>query len=302
MSGYAQLFSRAYAVTLSDPKSTTGTRFGNMDAAGTALRCGFEIKKDALGAPNTGKITLYNLEPALRSAITIGWRVTLSAGYAGFVDQLFTGDVSAVVTTRSGPDITTEMTAQDGGRSLLNASFNQKYPKGTPLSSILKDVTKAMGVKPGIVLGLPDYRLGRSQTLCGGCAHVLHVCLDRHGIQFSVQNGKLNMYPKGKHLGTQAVVVSAATGMINIPSITNEALKFESLLNPMLVPGQLLQLRSSTAASIKYYTVRSASFEGDTHDAAWKVAVEAAPVTQPVQVLTPAHGLDYGAAVVAGTS
>lgn len=312
MSANVTFFGRSYEITLSAPKSATGWRFGNTIAAQSALRVAFEVKRDSLQTPNTGKITLYNLNPQLRASITEGWQVTLSAGYSGFVDQIFSGEVASasasrgasetmtVSTTRQGPDIATQLQAIDGGTSLLNASFNRAYPAGTTLAHILKDVGKAMAVQPGVAVGVPNYALTRSQTLSGGCTQVLHALLDRHGIEFSVQNGKLNMIPKGQNLGKTAVVVSQNSGMINVPSSTSAAAKFESLLNPMLVPGQLAEIQSQSAQASGYYTVRTATFEGDSHGDAWKVTCECERVVDTVLELAPAHGFDYSSAVVPG--
>lgn len=291
------LFGRAYRVVLSAEKEATGTAFGNMAPGQGALRVAFEIKKDALQTPNTGKITLFNLQPNLRSAITKGWRIKVQAGYQGLVDQVFVGSVTTAKTQRAGPDITTEVEAADGGESLLNASFNQKYPAKTPLWQILQDVARAMDVLPGVVLGLPNYSISRAQTLCGGCSQVLHVCLDKHGLTFSVQNGKLNILPKNAHLDTAAIVVSQNTGMLGVPSVTGDALRFEALLNPRLVPGQLVLMQSKNPQAAGFYKVEKVEIKGDNRDAAWQVTCECARMMQPVQTLGIAQGFQFNTAV-----
>jgi hypothetical protein len=291
------LFGRAYTVVLSADKATVGTSFGNMAAGQGALRVAFEVKKDVSQTPNTAKITLFNLQPQLRSALTKGWRVKLQAGYVGLVDQVFIGTVTTAKTQRQGPDITTEIEATDGGESLLNASFNQKYPSQTPLWQILQDIARAMDVQPGVVLGLPDYRISRAQTLCGGCAQVLHTCLDKHGLVFSVQNGKLNITPKGKHIGQAAIVISQSAGMLGVPSVTGDALRFEALLNPRLVPGQMVVVQSKNPQAAGYYSIEKAELSGDSRDAKWQIACECARLTQPVQQLSAAHGFQFNTAV-----
>jgi hypothetical protein len=312
------LFARAYALTLSDPRDAFGLQYGNTVSGQSALRVRFEIKQGVKDTPNAAKITVFNLSEASRGAISgnaalqpgktatgamgqVGTQVSLVAGYQGIADTLFFGSAFKVTTKRDGPDITTEIEATDGQYALLNAAFNQTYAKGTPLSAILSDVAKAMGVNIGVVIGLPDYTLSRSQTLSGGCRQVLDTCLRRHGIEFNVLNNKLNMVPKGRHLGKTAIVVSPQTGMLGVPSITDEGVTFDSLLNPKLIPGQLVQVVSQNEKAQGFYKLRAATFVGDSHADDWKVTAECARLPDGVvQALTPARGFDFAAATVPG--
>jgi hypothetical protein len=312
------LFARAYALTLSDPRDNYGLQYGNLVSGQSALRIRFEVKQGVKDTPNTAKITVFNLSETSRSAISangalnpgkgavgaagaVGTQIKLVAGYQGLVDTLFFGSAFKVTTKRDGPDITTEIEATDGQEALLNATFNQRYPKDTDLWRILRDVAKAMSVDIGVVVGLPDYKLSRSQTLTGGCRQVLTDCLGRHGIEFNVLNNKLNMMPKGRHLGHAAIVVSPLTGMVGVPSITDEGVTFDSLLNPKLIPGQLVQVVSQNQKAVGFYKLRAATFVGDSHADDWKVTAECARLPDgAVQALTPARGFDFAAATVPG--
>lgn len=302
MGAQQYLFARAYAVTLAASSAQTGLQYGNLDAAQSALRVRFEVKQGVKDTPNSAKITLFNLSQYSRTGLCAEpgrtTRIKLQAGYQGLVDTLFFGSASKITTKRDGPDITTEIEATDGQDALLNTAFNQKYLRHTPLTAILSDVRRAMNVELGVVLGLPaGYTLARSQTLSGGCRQVLTACLRRHGLEFNILNNKLNILPRGRHLGKAAVVVSPQAGMLGVPSISTEGVSFDSLLNPKLVPGQLVQLISHNATATGFYKLRAASFTGDSHGDDWKVFCECArlPAGQ-AQALGPITNLAFGAA------
>jgi hypothetical protein len=294
------LFGRAYAVALKAPDASLAAQFGNIVAGQSALRLSFEVVKTATDTPNTAKITLYNLNPAARSAVGAGYNVELRAGYDGLCEKVFIGVVSKATTARQGPDVTTTIEATDGQEGLLNARFNREYPANTQLASVLADIGEAMSCDPGVVLGLPQQAFTRGVTLSGSARDALKTLLARHGLEASIQNGKLNIVPKGAHLGTAAIVISAYTGMIGIPSATKDSVTFDSLLNPKLVPKQLVAVQSRNRFSSGFYAIRKAKLEGDTHDAKWQVNCECARLPAATQALSPAQGFLYQSAVVPG--
>ncbi|RYF12578.1 MAG: hypothetical protein EOO40_00915, partial [Deltaproteobacteria bacterium] len=219
------LFGRAYSIALGPPKGGAAIQFGNLDAGSTALRIDFEVQKGVKDKPNSAKIKLYNLKPQTRAALTVGYQVLLRAGYQGLAEKVFIGTVDKVAHERSNADITTTIEAKDGQQGLLNAAFNRNYPVNTPLSAVLSDIGEAMSLDPGIVLGLPQEVLPRGATFSGSARQALTTLCRSRALEFSVQNGRLNILPQGKHLGTSAVVVSSYTGMIGIPSVTAEGVQ-----------------------------------------------------------------------------
>jgi hypothetical protein len=298
--GQQYLFARVYALTLVPPTGGEPAQFGNLAAGQSALRVAFEVNKGVKTNPNSAKITLYNLNRQARTALGAGYLVALQAGYDGLAEKIFIGTVSKVETARAGADITTTLEATDGQEALLAASFNRSYPSQTHLAQVLQDVGKAMSVDPGVVLGLPDETFPRGIALHGSCTAVLRKLCHKHGLEASVQNGKLNILPIRAHLGQAAIVLSSKTGMLGVPSATKEAVTFDALLNPKLVPGQLVQVVSANTAASGYYKIRTVKIAGDTHGDKWQANCECARLTETVQQLGPAQGFNYAQAVVPG--
>lgn len=282
------LFGRAYTMTLVDPKTGIGQAFGNQTSGQSALRISFEVKQGVKDTPNHAKITAYNFNAATQKAVSGAYGIRLAAGYDNQAQTVFIGTLfkatsgrgdankTAVNTKRQGPDILTEMEATDGQDALLNSAFNRAYPKATPVSQIVSDVASAMGLSVNATVGTAGRIIAGNQTLSGGCRQVLQVCLRPYGLEFNVLNNKLNIIAKGGHLGTQAIVVSAHTGLLGVPSLSDEGATFDCLLNPQLVPGQLVQLTCQQAPAGAFFKVRSATFVGDTRGDDWSVTCECA--------------------------
>lgn len=296
------LFGRSYRLQVQAKDGGAAAVYGNQAQGQSPLRVNFEIERDSIPTPNGAKITVFNLSAASRAALGPGYIVSLAAGYDGLVDRIFLGAVQKVTITRQNADIATQMELSDGAGALLGTLFKKDYPpKTTHLATVLSDVAAAMKIDAGIVVGLPDETFGRGLSLHGSCQDILRTLLNKHGLEFTVQNGKLNIMPYHTHLGSAAVVLSESTGLLGVPSAPEkDAVQFEALLNPRLVPGQLVQVVGAQSNIDGFYKLRKVKFTGDTHDQDWKASCEAARVTQPLQTLTPAFGLAYGQAVVAG--
>ena len=294
------LYARAYRLTLGPASGGDGYTYGNTVNATSALRIAFEVDKAAVGAANKGTVDLFNVSQATRTALVRGYQVILDAGYQGLMERLLTGTILKATTRREGPDIVTTLDVIDGLKSCLYAVFDRTYPKNTRLAKILSDIAQAMDVKPGLVVGLPDKPFPRGFTVHGLCKETLETLLKPHGLEASVQNGKLNILPRGASLGSSAVVLSPQTGLLGIPSVALTAVEFEALLNPKLVPGQLVKLVTANPNTSGYFKIRSCKMSGDTHDAKWTVAAQAVRASNVVGELAPAQGFDYGQAVVEG--
>ena len=157
-----------------------------------------------------------------------------------------------------------------------------------------------MDASPGVVVGIPDKRFARGYTVHGLCRNSLETLLKPYGLEASINNGKLNILPKSGSLGTSAIVLSPQTGLLGIPSVALTAVEFEALLNPRLVPGQIVKLVTANTNTSGYFKIRSCKMAGDTHDAKWTVTCQAVRSVGVVKELAPAQGFAYDQAVVPG--
>lgn len=302
------LFKRSYAVSIGPPNQTAALQYGTLGTNPAPLRVRFEIEKTVFGSsPNHSKIELFNLSTQSRQNFKKGYIVNLQGGYNGLVGTLFTGNVFITKSDRSGPDIITTLECLDGGASIVLARLDKSYPAGVTNIQILQDVATAMsvttdsnpGVSAGIVVGIPTQTFNKGFTATGPCKDTLDKLLKPQGLEWTVDNGNLNIIPKSAYDGNSAQVVSAETGMIGVPSQNEFFTQFTSLLNPKLVPGALVQLISENAALNGFYKIRKSKLEGDSHENKWQVSCEAVPMPNVVQVFPAAEGFNFNPAALA---
>lgn len=303
------LFNRAYAVSLAPPGQVSALQYGTIGKDPAPLRVKFEIEKTMFGAsPNHSKIEIYGLSVASRQSIKKGYLVNLQAGYNNLLGTIFTGNVFFAKSDRNGPDIITSLECLDGGSSIVFARLDKSYPAGTTLIQILGDVAAAMSVttnyqpdpvNAGIALGIPNVVYNNGFVCTGPCKDSLNKLLINQNLEWTIQDGNLNIIHKGNYDGNTAVVISSLTGMIGVPSQNQFYTQFTSLLNPKLVPGALVQLISENDSLDGFYKIRKAKYEGDSHDNKWQVMCECTPMPNgSVQTLSASQGFNYNSAVI----
>lgn len=300
------LFKRAYTLNMAPPGTTAALQYGTEGPSPAPLRVKFDIDKNMIGSSNKSKIEIYNLSTQSRMAIKKGYVLQLNAGYNGLIEQLFVGNVVTPISKRKDADIITEIECGDGESSITFARLDKSYGAGVKLSDILQDVARAMGsattynplaTNAGIAVGIPDLVFNKGFVASGACRDSLDKLLKPQGLEWSIQNGNLNIIPITAYNGASAIIVSSDTGMIGVPSQNDFFTQFESLLNPKLVPGQLIKMESENTALNGFYKIRRSHFEGDSHDTKWQVSCECIPQAGVVQSLRAANGFNYDTAV-----
>lgn len=290
--GAQYLFNRAYSVSIAAPNNTIALQYGTLGNNPAPLRVKFDINKIG-GTSNKSKIELYNLSAQSRQTFKVGYLVQLEAGYNGLTRILFAGNILNSISKRNGADIITSLECGDGEASITFASYDQSYPAGVTLVQILEDLTKALSLNVGSVLGIPQVTYNKGFTTHGSVRDALDKLLPPNGLEWNVNNGAVNIIPIDKHNGQSAIVLSKATGMIGVPSKGNDFTQATSLLNPQLVPGVPVQLISDTSSLNGFYKIRRSHFEGDSHEKKWEVSLEMDPITAAIQNLKPAQGLNF---------
>jgi hypothetical protein len=308
------LFGRSYSLAIGAPGQTAALQFSNFsvpDEGGilvtpSAIRLKFDISKNPIGTPNNSKFEIFNLSQASRQAIKKGYILELKAGYKGLVETIFTGNVrpDGIKSQRHGADISTNLECGDGESAIVLAKLDKSYPPGTSLIQILEDIAEQLGIEDpaqpdgvtaGTVLGIPPVIYGRGISIHGPCNVSLNKLLKPQGLHWSVQNGKLEIIPVGANKGASAILVSAETGMLGVPSFNGQYVEFQSLLNPKLVPNALVKVVSeNNDPQINgFFKIQTSHFEGDTHDNHWGVKCQGIPQPNIQQKFTLNDGLNF---------
>lgn len=280
-------FNRSWAVTIGK-QGETGNKY-------TGLRVTFDIEKTSDPNPNKAKIEVYNLSAQSRQIFQKGFQIRVDAGYQNNIETLYIGDIVKVTSKRTDTSIVTTFECGDSERQLINAHFDRSYGAGTTNVAVLQDLANALGVSVGSVLGLPKVVYNTGISFTGSVKRAIERLTKGLGLEFSVQNGVLQIIPQTAHNGEEAIILSQDSGLIGVPSQGDGFVQFSCLLNPRLKPTTPIQITSQTING--FFKVRKTKIEGDTHGDKWDIQGEAVPINAQ-QVIPANAGNDFSKAVV----
>ncbi len=250
----------------------------------TDLKISFEVSKKIAGEPNTATIKVWNLAGGNRAKLGKEFdRVRLEAGYQGTlgargnVGVIFDGQIREVVHDREDTDIVSTIECGDGDKAKRQGVIAKTFPAKTKPKAMVEEILKKMpDVAKGMWQGLddlPEYK--RPVTMCGPCTRELDKIGRTHGLYWSVQDGALEIIPKDGNLDGE-VLISKATGMIGVPSITDNGIKVKTLLNPQLRCNRLIRVESQILdmnSKGQKYRISGLDFSGDNRDGEFIAAV-----------------------------
>ena len=281
----ARQYKRVYELTVIPPGGEARIIKG--------LRVNFEITKSILSFPNLARITLYNPNQDTLSALEEKYtRIVLNAGYEGNLRLLFKGDVRNVFQTKTGRDRLLTIYSGDGEKSWQNATFNKTLSENLSIRSAIQEVLKTFSdVNIGTLQGLPQVTDKiRGQVLSGSSKDIMDNFAEEYGFSWSIQDGEIVITPEQQPLeGDEAVLVTATTGMIGSPTITEIGVDVTTLLNPRLLPNRGFIIESLNAEvsignlffrNIKpttaegLYKIQEVVFRGDSRDGDWLSSVK----------------------------
>lgn len=258
----------------------------------------FKVEKHLLKIPNQAEVTIFNLAFPSRELFVDGpVRVRLEAGYDNDPRLLFIGDLRFASSTHTKTEWQTKLQLADGGRAYAVARHNKSYAKGTPVSRIIGDLAQSFGVSvPPEVNELPELRarIPTGEVVTGYTADELERLLDPYGMEFSFQNGKLQIMRSDDIIPGTVRVISQDDGMIEAPVIDPPKLraphkkvhhrrgtaaepkvpklKVKHLLYPEITPGERIEVRSKSINGI--FRVDAVTHEGDFRGSEWTTHIE----------------------------
>lgn len=259
----------------------------------SALRLKFSTRQCDLQTPNTATIRVYNLADATAQQIQTEFtRVVLQVGYeGGDFGVLFDGTIVQVRRGReSAIDNYVDIIAADGDEALNFAIVSAAIAAGSTFRDRVDALSKAMGVGQSHVADLPAGALPRGRTYYGMARDHMRGAAVSTDTKWSIQNGQLQVIPREGYLPTEAVVLSATTGMIGVPEQTQDGIRVRCLLNPRIKIGARVNIDNKSVQQAHlalgvegsamnaflpsitddgFYRVVVAEHEGDTRGGPW---------------------------------
>lgn len=265
-----ELFRRTYAVQV-------GTlRITDLDVA-------FSVTRSLKREPNTAELSIFNLNETHRQQIREErvLPVQIEAGYGGNNALIFLGDLRDAHTERDGPDLVTMLSSSDGGRRTRGGRVNRSYGPNTSLRTVILGAAEALGVGLGNVeeaaaradLEGAGRLFSEGVVLSGNAAAELDGIMESSGLEYSIQNGQLQVLDRNQFLRGTAVRLTSDTGLIGSPSEASDGVvTAQCLMIPDVFPGRRVQFDSREVSG--FFRVEVASYAGDSAGEDWGIEIE----------------------------
>lgn len=210
------------------------------------LRISFSVEKSSSSVPNKSEVKIYNIS-RLRRALTEekGNVIALRAGYGNSVETIFSGDVARSITELDGPDWVTTFEMGDGEKAYRAGKIDQSFSKGTSIKDVFTSMISSLGLGSGDLSGITSDSLIGPLSLSGPVKTHLDDLSERSGAEWSIQNGSVQVIPKGGTTKNEAILLSAETGLIGIPKKKDDGVEVISLLQGKINPGSKIVIKSN---------------------------------------------------------
>jgi len=254
-------------VTIIEPRYTTVT-VGPSGGVGRSWTQDFyincEVERSGASTPNKAKVELYNLTmESIAYLETPGQVLHVQVGQ-GSPNTIFYGELRSkgISSQLKQPNRITTLEATDGQAIMQSGYFAGSYPAGTTRSQILVDVLAAGAIPRGYVHPLAERTYQASTAYAAPIWAVLDELYSGEPATWSIQGGKFQLTHDDIARPGNALVISAATGMIGSPERTDRGIKVATSQLGVASPGSLISVQSTLITGS--YKVTKATARWDT--------------------------------------
>lgn len=262
----------------------------------------FEVIKDLTQETNKCKFTVYNLTEESRTKIEKeDLKLDFYAGYEANegTKRIFTGTVIRAITTDEGDHVKTVIEASDGQLAVRDGVFALSYAPGTSGLIVVKAIASNMGLPLLLGEGVTFTAYDNGYSFVGKGADALTEVCGGNGLDWSIQNGNLQIILNGGTVADRGLVFSASSGLIGSPArIVKSAAKentdtpkkkrrtqqkkekpdkkagwkIETLLAPTVSPGDKIKVESRMIKS--WFRVETIKHTGSSYDGEYRSQME----------------------------
>lgn len=237
------------------------------------LRIRFKVEKSLESVPNKAEIAVYNLSASNRArAEAPGNIISLDAGYGGLLKNVFVGDVSRSLSRHDGTDWITEFESGDGEKAYTDSVVDISFGAGSTVGQVVDKLSAALGLPISAKVGLKDSVFKNGFVASGPVRTLLDQLTLNQELEWSIQDGALQILPVKTTTQGEAFILSPASGLLGSPRKKDAGLEVRSLLIPEIKPGRALVVESAAVKGV--YKIRKVTAQGDTHGADWYTIAE----------------------------
>lgn len=244
------------------------------------LHAVFSVSKSLKAEPNSCTVQVWNLNKESRSRLSTSKPVPVSieAGYDGKNSLLYLGELRSSASEIQGPDIVSTFSSGDGDRALSVARLSIPLGPKTPNDQALLAIARTLGVGLGNTAQKALSIAGKTAfpvpvTLNGSSKKLMTDFCRSAGLEWSIQNGKIQILDVGKSLDERPYVIDSESGLIGSPSVSYDPktkttiCKCETFMLPGLRPGLRIMMNSVFVKGL--YRIENIDHDGDTHGQQW---------------------------------
>lgn len=262
------LFNRDYELTIQYDDVTVTVK--------PPMRITFDAFKSHDGGLNKCVVNIYNLREDTRMKLVKNpedndRRVisfALKVGYDGQFKTVFSGQAFRGEYSKDDVDFISKLESLDGGFDLLNKVV-VKTVSGK--ENAIKQVLEGSETKLGVIT--QQSQLTRPKIIVGNVIKKLGDLLEP-GQTWFIDDGKLNILGDGEAIKGFIPLVNSDTGLITTPKKEQNIIEFETLMNPSIRLGGLVELQSVVYPGFNgRHKVFEINYKGDYDGDSWSMAV-----------------------------
>ncbi len=268
-------FDRQYRLTAGQA-GQTGFQIGDGQ---NPLHISFSFQKTDLQAQNTGKVSVWNLNPQhLAELEKDDCIVSLKAGYGSSMPLIFTGVVTYADTSLDSSDQCTKLELVDNRVEIRDTYASVAYAGSINTKTLIQDAAGHMGVAVSFAYNAEFMDIPNGFSFIGPAKDILTKACDCSGLEWSIQNGVLQVKKPGDVMSREVYVLSADTGLLGIPkkvqisdekgtSEVQRGWDVEYLMNAAINIDDYVKLESRFVTG--FFRVYSLEINGDNVEGSW---------------------------------
>lgn len=279
-------FDRQYRMSAGPPGSV-GFEIGGTSPY--ALHISFSVQKQELESSNTAKVQVWNLNKQnLATLEAENCFLLLKAGYGNTLPVILSGTVSHTSTRKDGSDMLTEIEVVDGLMEVRDTWVSMSYAGLVNTKKILDDTAAQMGLTVTYSYNATFADIPNGFSFVGQAKNALSKACSVSGLEWSIQNGVLQIKKPGDVMNREVYVIGPETGLIEIPERVQISSSDDAgtpqmgydlvyLLNGAIGVGDYVQVQSKYLTG--FFRVYSLEIDGDNLSGAWQCKARVLEVT-----------------------
>lgn len=251
----------------------------------------FDILLDFGGFNTYADIAVYNLSRDTEGQVfKKGEYVGFRAGYIDTIDYIFQGEIVNIIREKQGGDTITRLICKGGALSQEKSTINKSFESGVTVQELCRACAESLGFP--LIINDDDFPATSPYLsgyhLTGDPKSHLNKLSRSHDFDWIIEKEKLVIVGKTSSRKGNIVTVSASTGMVGVPEITEIGADVTVRMNPTLRIGGEFEIKSEFA-QVNYsnvyfqdvpetlgqgiYKIQKLQFDGDSYGDVWDTKI-----------------------------